>query len=107
MEQNLQAYNRQQKLELWAERVKACRESGLTVRQWCGEHNICAKTYYSWQRKVYRIAAEQEPRFAEVTTSPCSISVVATIQIKSVQAEIYAGADAKTLAALLQAMKSC
>ena len=49
MEKNLQAYNHNRKLAEWAQRVQSCRESGLSVRQWCDENGLSAKTYYYWQ----------------------------------------------------------
>ena len=48
MEKNLQAYNHSRKLAEWAQRVQSCRESGLSVRQWCDENGLSAKTYYYW-----------------------------------------------------------
>ena len=45
MEKNLQAYNHNRKLVEWAQRVQSCRESGLSVRQWCDENGLSAKTY--------------------------------------------------------------
>ena len=32
----------------WASRIRSCRGSGLSVRQWCIEHQISAQTYYRW-----------------------------------------------------------
>ena len=108
MENSLQVYNRQQKLSMWADRVTACRESGMTVRQWCEENGISVKTYYNWQKRLYQMATEQEPRFAEITGCiPQSRSSVATVQIGAAQAEIHVGADEETLRSLFQAMKSC
>ncbi len=69
MGSELQKINGQNKLALWAERVSACRSSGLSVRDWCKENDICEQTYYRCQRKLYGIAkAQQEqPRFAGIT----------------------------------------
>lgn len=35
----------------WAEKIQCCRESGLTVSEWCRENNINLKTYYYHLRK--------------------------------------------------------
>lgn len=68
MKRGLQVYNEQQKIAEWAENVKQCRSSGLSVRQWCQENKINVSNYYKWQRKIYALAkAEQESQFAEVT----------------------------------------
>ncbi len=64
MNRGLQVYNEQQKLAEWTERVKQCRCSGLSVRQWCQENKINVSNYYKWQRRIYALAkAEQESRF--------------------------------------------
>lgn len=39
-----QTMNGQNKLALWAERVSAFRSSGLSVRDWCKENDICEQT---------------------------------------------------------------
>ena len=52
--ESLQRVNRQQRLAEWGRRVEACRNSGLTVVQWCQENGIAVSTYFSWQRKVFQ-----------------------------------------------------
>ena len=65
--ESLQRVNRQQRLAEWSRRVEACRNSGLTVVQWCQENGIAVSTYFSWQRKVFQALKEvQEVTFAEV-----------------------------------------
>ena len=65
--ESLQRVNRQQRLAEWGRRVEACRNSGLTVVQWCQENGIAVSTYFSWQRKVFQALKEvQEVTFAEV-----------------------------------------
>ena len=66
MNRGLQVYNEQNKLAQWAQVVAQCRDSGLSVRQWCQEHGVNFSSYYKWQRKVYAAAkAQQESRFVE------------------------------------------
>ena len=36
----------------WSDMVRACRDSGLTVQQWCNSNGINIKTYYYRLRKV-------------------------------------------------------
>lgn len=36
----------------WAERIRKCNESGLTVSEWCRENGIKLKTYYFYLRKL-------------------------------------------------------
>ena len=38
------------RIQVWTERVRECHNSGMTVKDWCGQNNINLKTYYYWQR---------------------------------------------------------
>ena len=55
------------------ERIKACRESGLPVRKWCKQNNICEQTYYCWLKKLRKMAIEtgavQAPSFVPIDQS--------------------------------------
>ena len=42
------------RISLWTDRIKECRQSGLTVIKWCEQNNIGIKTYYYWMRKIKR-----------------------------------------------------
>jgi len=110
MNSGLQVYNEQNKLAQWAQVVAQCRDSGLSVRQWCQEHGVNVSSYYKWQRKVYAAAkAQQERRFVEVTPEqPVAVGGVAvTIRIAGAEAEIHNGADAATVETVLRILKSC
>ena len=65
MEQGLQKLNAGQRTAVWAERIAACRSSDLTVRAWCREKQLSEKTYYYWQHRLFKLAAEQQASFAE------------------------------------------
>lgn len=39
-------------------KISACRESGLTVKQWCKENNVSEPTHYKWLKKLRTIAVE-------------------------------------------------
>ena len=110
MNSGLQVYNEQNKLAQWAQTVAQCRDSGLSVRQWCQEHGVNVSSYYKWQRKVYAVAkAQQESRFVEVTpTQPAAVGGVAvTIRIAGAEADIHNGADMAAVEAVLRVLKSC
>ena len=44
----------QRNLMEWSRRVADCRSSGLSVARWCSEHSVNPKTYYNWQKKVFK-----------------------------------------------------
>ena len=110
MNSGLQVYNEQNKLAQWAQTVAQCRESGVSVRQWCQEHGVNVSSYYKWQRKVYAAAkAQQERRFVEVTPVQHMTvgSVAVTVRIAGAEADVHNGADAATVEAVLRILKSC
>lgn len=108
MEQSLQAVSANQRLVEWSERIASCRNSGISVRQWCQEHEIHEKTYYYWQRRVFDVITEQEkPYFAEVPVerqhNRSEVSV--TVRIGDVETDIYSGADRATIETVLRLLK--
>ncbi len=46
------------KLNIWIQRIKECRGSGMTVETWCKSNEINVKTYYYWLRKIKKEAFE-------------------------------------------------
>ena len=110
MATGLQTANHQNKVAQWAEQISACRSSGLSVREWCSEHNINTQTYYRWQKRLFTMAAAQhEPHFAEISQS-CSHAapdIAITIRMQGAEAEIRTGADAAVIETVLQFLRSC
>ena len=110
MEQGLQKLNAENRLEEWTQRITACRSSGTSVRQWCQGQGISEKTYYYWQRRIFKLAQEQKPpEFVEVmsSASASACAAVATVEIQGARVHIHTGADEQTLGALLRALSSC
>lgn len=52
MSVELQEVKRSSHLAEWAEMVRSCKNSGLTVQTWCREHGLNEKTYYHRQIQV-------------------------------------------------------
>jgi hypothetical protein len=40
------------RLAHWADQIRECHNSGMTVRAWCAANNIGEKKYFYWQRRV-------------------------------------------------------
>ena len=112
MGHSLQRLNAAQRVQLWAKRIAECRGSGQSVREWCRDNEISEKTYYYWQKKLYQqmISTAEEVSFAEVPrevqTGRCA-EVTARISMPGASVEIYPGADAATIRAIIQAIQSC
>ncbi len=108
MEQGLQKVNQHSRLMEWGRRVEVCRNSGQRVSEWCEGHGIPVSTYYSWQRKVFKaVSAEKEMCFAEIPMRATNSDTAVSIQCGELYVEIHAGADAETIQAIIQALKSC
>ena len=110
--QSLQEYNSKQNLLAWSERIRACRESGMSVREWCSANEIALSTYYSQQRKVFEAAKtaaedEQHTKFAEIRLPRQSNAPIATIRIGEAEADIYSGADEASIRVICSILKSC
>lgn len=48
----LQKVKRNSNLAEWAEMVRSCKNSGMTVKSWCLEQRLNEKTYYYRQKQV-------------------------------------------------------
>ena len=46
MSSALQMVNENNKIAEWAARISECRNSGLSVREWCSINHVCTQTYY-------------------------------------------------------------
>ena len=106
MEKSLQTLNRQEKIAVWSERIAACRSSGISVRAWCEGNGISTASYYKWQKKLFCLAAQTAPQFAEVCVAPAA-KISATVHLGNVSVDVHSGADAETTAMLLQILQSC
>ena len=62
-------------INVWRERVRECKTSGLTVAEWCEKNHINKKTYFYWQKQVWdheinTMAPDQPAQFlAEIRIS--------------------------------------
>ena len=82
MDQGLQKLNADQRLAVWTQRIADCRSSGTSVKSWCLENGVSEKTYYYWQRRIFRLAQEQQvPEFAELHGAHSHSSAVASLEI--------------------------
>jgi hypothetical protein len=107
MEQTLQTVTGQNSLAVWAERVRACRSSGLAVKTWCAENGIVPNTYFRWQKKVFNAACQEQGEFYEVPMSAPRNMAVVSIEVNGVTAKVFHGADEETIRSVLLAMRSC
>ena len=107
MDQGLQKLNADQRLAVWTQRIAECRSSGTSVKRWCRENGVSEKTYYYWQRRIFKLAQErQTPEFVELHGPRFHTPAVALLEIAGVSVQVYAGADEQTLRALVRVLSS-
>ena len=107
---SIQTLGQRQRLLEWSQRVADCRQSGMSVKRWCNENGVSTKTYYNWQKKVFEAMVEEqreEPRFARVRVQQPENNVAATVRIGPAAVDVYTGADAETVAAIVRALTVC
>ena len=58
----------QVRMAQWQNIIKECRESGMTVSEFCEERSISSHAYYYWLRKIreYITEADTSPKFVQL-----------------------------------------
>lgn len=127
---SIRALNDENRLMKWAALVKECRDSGISVTDWCKKKGIKTNQFYKWQRKVFdALMAQQEAQLQEVPSSTAAVqfaelppptgepsypqlspapstpvqiskAIIATLRIGGTEIDIYDGADATVVEAL-------
>lgn len=87
----------------WAEKIRHCRESGLTVSEWCRQNSINPKTYYYHLRKIRKEICEQIP--VPVMTVPEESRSV-KVSIGDMIAEIPEGISEQMMTSIIRAMRN-
>lgn len=109
MTKGLQLIKENNNLSEWSRQVEECRNSGLSVRAWCSEHQIAVSTFHYRQQKVWK-ALQKSSQFVEVpmfSDERQDNKIAASVRIGNICAEVHNGADEATLAVLFRVLKSC
>lgn len=104
---NVQDINNDIKMKQWMQTIKECRESGLPVKTWCKQNNICEQTYYKWLKKIRTLAVESGavdvPTFIPV--NPSTVKEESIIITKGdVRVEFPCHVDIKTVTNIIEAL---
>jgi len=106
------------RLHQYAEMVRECKSSGMTVTKWCEENGVSYKSYYYRQRMVRKALIEmgetQLPalagpatEFAKVPQSAVAISggIPATsINVNGTRVDVYENAGIETIKSSIKAV---
>ena len=88
----------------WKEQIRACQESGQTVKEWCGENGIPVGTYYSRLRRIRETAlTEEQQAFTQTAKRSEGIHITSG----EISVSLPEGASPDQLAAIVRALKSC
>ena len=87
----------------WAEKIRCCQESGLTVSEWCRNNNINLKTYYYHLRKLRKKLCEQiaVPVMTVEDTNP-----TVKLRIADVTAEITDSTSEQLITMIIRAIRN-
>lgn len=98
----IQTAKNQVNLRNWAAEVELCRNSGLTVQQWCEENRMSVKAYYYHLRRV-REELLSENRIVAVGNRQLGEKI--EIAVDDIRISLPAGSSAETLQTVLRALK--
>lgn len=88
----------------WEAQIRACQESGKTVKEWCRDNGIPVGTYYARLRRIREAAITEEQRMFPLTAEkPAGIRITAG----GIDISLPEGASPEQLAAVIGALKSC
>ena len=88
----------------WEAQIRACQESGKTVKEWCRDNGIPVGTYYARLRRVREAAITEEQRVYPLKAEhPAGIRLTA----EGIDISLPEGASPDQLAAIVRALKSC
>ena len=90
----------------WSDMVRACRGSGLTVRQWCNSNGINIKTYYYRLRKVREALCEETHDIVQIPlTTGNSVTSSIKINTGNLNLELPDTIPAATLRSVIEVLK--
>ena len=91
-------------VQKWEAQIRACQESGKTVKEWCRDNGIPVGTYYARLRKVREATIAEEQRlFPLASEQPAGIRITAG----GIDISLPEVASPEQLAAVTGALKSC
>ncbi len=115
MEKNgLVPYGKQQKLKKWAAMIEACRNSGLSVGDWCAKNQITERMYYYRHRLVMKALdqigsdGQEKAAFAEVHLNneiPGSPEGKIIVRLPGAEVLIPDGMSSYTIDCVLQSVR--
>lgn len=115
MEEKTLTYGQIARRNMWSERIIACKNSNMTVAEWCAQNDVREKTYWKWHKKLkdeYLELGHEDPHpdiyeiDVPVVADAAPNNIVASIKSGKISIEIYSE-NATTIATIIKTVKSC
>ena len=68
---------RQFRMEQWRKYITECQASGMSVRSWCKQNNLCEQTYYKYLRRFRQELCDSLPVPVAASENPVQFSKIA------------------------------
>lgn len=108
MDNSLQIVNTNREMQEWADKIRACRSSSLSVRAWCRENNVPISSFYYWQKKIFNRVSGRETSFVEIPVSEkSSYGAIARLTVNGITVELLSGISATEIAEIIAGLKQC
>lgn len=108
MDNSLQIVNTNREMQEWADKIRACRSSSLSVRAWCRENNVPISSFYYWQKKIFNRVSGRESSFVEIPVSEkSSYGAIARLTVNGIAVELLSGISATEIAEIIAGLKQC
>ena len=101
----------------WKQRIAECQSSGMSVKSWCKQNQLCEQTYYKYLNRIRQEMCDALPvpvpkserpvtfKKLEVQSPVPSTQAAVIIHLPSASLEIRNGATQQTVEAVLLALK--
>ena len=93
--------------EKWKQQIAECRNSGLSVKEWCLENKISKDAYYAHMKKVREKASEEIEIVPIQNPDLFSDAVCIHIISENINIEINGSASPEQLTAIVSSLKRC
>ena len=109
---------RQFRMEQWKKYITECQASGMSVRSWCKQNDLCEQTYYKYLRRFRQELCDSLPVPVESPEKPVQFSKLTVetpvhhtqaaviIHLPNATIEVQNGADQQPVEAVLLALKT-
>lgn len=87
--ENVLAIRNEYRLQQWADMIRACRESGMSIKEFCRQNGISEKTYYYRLHKLRQtVSSAAQPKLVRLEALTGQDTVRSAILLRYMDAEL-------------------